>query len=367
MKRFLQIIALFMTPIFLLCGVFYAGLLRSGELADSAALADAAASGEVALFGLAYRDDTRAYKQRVAAQKGAEFLVLGTSRAMQFRGDFFKTDSFYNAGGATAYLPQMLFFLQSLPKESLPKHLLLVLDQYFYNETWGNADNERDTAPFVFQKADIGYSFRRMLTGYPDSKYSLRQVLQTPPGVYGMSAAGKSAGFYADGSYTYGTALLHPEQALDYGFKNTLSRIDRGIDRFEYGDVVSAENVAATKELLQFCAENGIAVTAILPPYAPTVWQTMQASGHYGYIGGILPALTPLFAQYNFEVFDYSNLPETNDAQYVDGFHGSDRVYAAVCLRLAQDSTLLREFFDADALQTLFASAGNPLSLTFAN
>lgn len=364
MKRFIRIIALFMAPIVLLCGVFFAGLLRSGELCDSAALADATVRGEVALYGLGYRDDTRAYKQRVTAQKKADFLVLGTSRAMQFRAQFFKTDSFYNAGGATAYLPQMLFFLQSLPEESLPSHLLLVLDQYFYNETWGNTNVERDSAPFVFQEADTGYSFRRMLTGYPDSKYSLRQVLQTPRGVYGMSAAGKNAGFYADGSYSYGTALLHPEQALDYGFKNTLSRIDRGIDRFEYGAAVSAENVAATATLLQFCAEKGIAVTAILPPYAPTVWQAMQTSGNYGYLNQLSPVLLPLFASYGFELFDYSYLPETNDAQYVDGFHGSDRVYAAVCVRLAKDSAHLRDFLDENALAALFASKGNPLSLT---
>ncbi|MEG1074180.1 MAG: hypothetical protein RSF84_03490 [Ruthenibacterium sp.] len=367
MRHFLRIIAIFMAPIFLLCGVFFTGLLRSGELADSAALADATVKGDVALYGLAYRDDTRAYKQRVTAQKSAELLVLGTSRSMQFRGDFFKTDSFYNAGGAAAYLPQMLFFLQSLPKESLPKHLLLVLDQYFYNETWGNVDNERDTAPFVFQKPDIGYSFRRMLSGYLDSKYSLLRVLQTPQGVYGMSAAGKNAGFYADGSYTYGTALLHPEQSLDYGFKNTLSRIDRGIDRFEYGAVCSRENIAATEKLLAFCKENAIAVTAVLPPYAPAVWQAMQTSGQYGYLAEIMPALAPLFAAYDAEILDYSYLPETNDAQYVDGFHGSDRVYAAVCLRLAQDSVFLRDFLDADALQTLFLADGNPLSLSFAD
>ena len=55
----------------------------------------------------------------------------------------------------------------------------------------------------------------------------------------------------------------------------------------------------------------------------------MQETGQYGYIPATLASLETMFARYGFEVFDYSYLPETNDSQYVDGFHGSDRVYAA--------------------------------------
>ncbi|MBD9280923.1 MAG: hypothetical protein EGS70_11185, partial [Clostridiales bacterium] len=51
------------------------------------------------------------------------------------------------------------------------------------------------------------------LADYLDGKYSLLHVLGTQDGVYGMSAAGRGAGFYADGSYTYGTAVLHPEKS----------------------------------------------------------------------------------------------------------------------------------------------------------
>ena len=49
---------------------------------------------------------------------------------------------------------------------------------------------------------------------------------------------------------------------------------------------------------------------------------------------------------------------------YVDGFHGSDRVYAAVCARLARDSALMGDLFDAEALTALFRAPGNPLLVT---
>ena len=180
-----------------------------------------------------------------------------------------------------------------------------------------------------------------------DGKYSLLHVLGTQDGVYGMSAAGRGAGFYADGSYTYGTAVLHPEKSVDAEFKDTFQRIAKNTNRFEYGETPDAESLAQTEALL-----------------APSVWQRMQETGQYGYIPATFASLETMFARYGFEVFDYSYLPETNDSQYVDGFHGSDRVYAALCARLAEDSLLLGAQFDSAALTALFTAQGNPLTVS---
>ncbi len=361
MKRFLKIAALFLLPVLLICAVFFAALLRTGELIPTQKIA----AQEIQLFGLAHRDDSRAYKQAVTSRKGADLLVLGTSRSMQFRSEFFNTDSFYNAGGGIAFMPQAVFFMESLPKDKLPKQLLVVLDQYFFNENWAQIDPARDRAEFTFQPVDFWYSYKRMFTDYADGKYRLLDVLQNPQGVYGVAAAGKGSGFYNDGSYSYGSTVLHPEKSADANFVDTYERIRTASRRFEYGDTVSAPNIDALCELLAFCAENDIMVTAIIPPYAPSVWQKMQENGNYTYMEKIAPRLAPLFAQYGFELFDYSYLAETNDAQYIDGFHGSDRVYAALCARLAEDSAALAPLLDKDALTALFTAEGNPLTVTF--
>ena len=66
MKRFLKILALFLAPVILLLGMFSLALVRSGELTPTADIEAAALDGGLELFGLAYRDDTRALKQAVA-------------------------------------------------------------------------------------------------------------------------------------------------------------------------------------------------------------------------------------------------------------------------------------------------------------
>ena len=364
MKRFLKTVALFFAPVALLAGLFGAALVRSGELAPMEEVRAAVAEGRLTLFGFAYRENTRAFKQAVAAARGAKVLVLGTSRSMQLRGDFFETDSFYNAGGGMAYVSQAQVFLENLPESARPRHLLLVLDQYFYNTGWSSIEPDDSGMLPPDTEPDAVASLRHMLWDYADGKFSLLGVLSTPKGVYGLTAAARGAGFYADGSYTYGSALLHPEQSDDADFADTFDRIYRGTSRFEWGDEPEARCLAETRDLLAYCAAQGIEVTAFLPPYAPRVWQQMQRTGKYGYIAGAVSALEEMFAQYGFEVFDYSYLPETKDDQYVDGFHGSDRVYAAVCARLARDSSLMGELFDYDGLMARFRSPGSPLILS---
>ena len=96
--------------------------------------------------------------------------------------------------------------------------------------------------------------------------------------------------------------------------------------------------------------------------YAANCVACHQANGKG--VPAAFAALETMFARYGFEVFNYSYLPETNDSQYVDGFHGSDRVYAALCARLAEDSLLLGAQFDSAALTALFTAQGNPLTVS---
>lgn len=168
MKRFLKILALFLAPVILLLGMFSLALVRSGELTPTADIEAAALDGGLELFGLAYRDDTRALKQAVANARGADVLVLGTSRSMQLRGAFFASDSFYNAGGGIAYISQAQVFLENMPPDARPKHLLLVLDQYFYNETWTSIEPEDSAALRPYTQPDAFYALRRALADYLD-------------------------------------------------------------------------------------------------------------------------------------------------------------------------------------------------------
>lgn len=361
MKRFLKTIALFLVPVLLLFALFTAVYIRSGENISTAEIANEMIADEPVLMGLAYRDDTRTVKHLVASGVQADLLVLGTSRSMQFRGQFFETDSFYNAGGGAVSLPELLFFLQHLPEDALPETLLIVLDQYFYNSAWGTSTID-EFGDYVFRETAPTTNIRRCMQDYAMGKYSIIDVLTSPTNEYGMSASTRGAGFYTDGSYTYGTDILET-YTVESAMADSYQRIDIGSDRFEYGDNIDPRFLQKTEELLAFCAAHDIQVVAILPPYAPSVYSKMQETGKYGYMDLIYPTLQPLFATYGFEVFDYTSLPETTDDMYVDGFHGGDRVYALITAHLANESTILAPYLHAAYLEELFYAEGHPLTV----
>ena len=364
MKRFLASVALFLVPVLAVCGVFGMAVYVSGEWRTEEQIAQKVAQGEPAFFGLAYRDNTRYYKHLVASAKAADLLVLGTSRSMQFHSEFFTTDSFYNAGGGAGYINEFQFFLENLPEASLPDTLVMVMDQYLFCQAWtgtGGMPQYFDYAYYDFDPAKALFSAMR---DWAQGKYSLRDVFNTPPDVYGMAAAGRGSGYNADGSYDYGRLLDHPEEGTDVGFHDTFDRILRGINRFEYADYVYPVSTEKVEQLLAWCHDRQIQVVLIIPPYAPSVWERMDGTGKYGYFDWIPYILNELGAPYGYEVYDFGYMPDTADEEYIDGYHGGDRVYARLTLELARQSETLAGLIDTDYLTAALQPGDNPLRLT---
>ncbi len=56
MKRFLAVVALFLVPVLLVCGVFGLAVYSSGEWRTEEEVAQMVLNGEPAFLGLAYRE-----------------------------------------------------------------------------------------------------------------------------------------------------------------------------------------------------------------------------------------------------------------------------------------------------------------------
>ena len=49
-------------------------------------------------------------------------------------------------------------------------------------------------------------------------------------------------------------------------------------------------------------------VLGFTPPFAPSVYNRMIASGNYGYLDEISPRCEKIFEEYGYEYFDYTDL-----------------------------------------------------------
>lgn len=78
---------------------------------------------------------------------------------------------------------------------------------------------------------------------------------------------------------------------------------------------------------------------------------------------GSCPSSPSCGEPYGYEVYDFSYMPDTLDEEYVDGYHGSDRVYARLALHLAEESETLAGLIDTDYLNAALAPSSSPLRL----
>lgn len=348
MKRFISNIILFSIPIFMIIVgfmAFYMVGIVTGEFMATEELPGFSSSDNIAV-GLGYNEQTAYYKLINANRKQADVLVLGTSRAMQFREIYFKS-SFYNCGGSVhGNYREYKNFLENLTYT--PKILILDLDSWVFNDNWNKF--EKDYTEFEeiipVERTKIVMA-KQILLDFINEKWTFESINRYPNNV-GFNGRIKDDGFYSDGSYHYGEVGRDITLSTDYGFVDTFNRIDAGKLRFEYGEHIDEDTLAQLEELLEYCADNNIYVVAYQAPFAPSVYERMAESGNYGYLEEISPACEKLFNKYGFEYYDYSDVSGLGitDEYFVDGFHGSEVVYAMIIDDIVKRCSNIRGYVD---------------------
>jgi hypothetical protein len=275
-----------------------------------------------------------------------DILALGTSRVMQFRREYFSDDIlFYNAGGAVVNLVQYIDFINIL--EQKPEYIIIGLDQYFFNENY--AKHEQSHAVYTYNynpKNIVINSFRKILR----KEISVYQTYIYDNNI-GLTARIHGDGFRKDGSYFYNRIINDPNseysRKLIFPFEDTIRRIDAGNARFEYGEDVYIESVKQVILLLNECKKHNINVIGFIPPFAPYINLRMKESGNYNYIREIYPILSPLFEQFHYELYDFTDFSHiTDDSMYIDGFHGNDDVYYNILLDIKYNNSILGKYIN---------------------
>lgn len=363
MRRFWTRVACFLAPFAAVLALPVGVMFQSGELTRVDDVVDRQLGAEPVLFGLAYSNPVKYYKARALARRRPHVLALGSSRVMQLRAALFATPDFYNAGGAVATVWDFRRVLRRLDPADPPQTLLLGLDQWMFNPRWGDrADvGERD---FMSADSVLNIVQRRWYAVYRDlwqGKIDLPRLMRARGPDVGLNAVLNEKGFRNDGSYLYGDVVYHPEKCepAGCGFDYTFERIAKGEQRFEWNDRVDAEAVAEIDRVLDAAAGLGMRVVGFLPPFPPAVLERMRAAGRYAYLADIAGALRPTFSHHGFALFDFTDVGPlgATDAEFVDGFHGSEKTYVRMVLVMARETPALAGLVDVPRLERGLAGA----------
>jgi hypothetical protein len=258
--------------------------------------------------------------------------------------------SFYNAGYTILGINDFVPFLKSIPKNKYPKYLIIGLDHWMFNvrhddlsirptlESWKN------TFQFYPQQSAYLNVYKDLFAG----KYSFWAFVRGDYGNnIGLNAIVNNKGFENDGSMYYGDQigkLINKDPtANDYQYADTFKRINKGNNLFEYGDNVNYKAIMELDNLLKLCSENSIKVIAFLPPFADKVFKEMEVSRHYGYLDEVYPSIKPVFAKYNYEMYDFSKVSSvgSSDSETLDGFHGGEVTYQRLLINILDNGSSL--------------------------
>ena len=316
------------------------------------------------IIGYKYnRENIREYKlKKINSNKRLDLMALGSSRVLQFRKEMFK-ESFYNAGFLIESISDFKIFLSCISKEKYPKTLIIGLDQWMFNENWDNLKVKKEKTFWT-----NSYTF------YPPVNIIIKNLLQKnffynyksdDLNKIGIKAINNNSGFRNDGSRSYGkqiSLLLNEDETLeDFEYRDTFKRIEDGNKRFEYSNTVYVEAISELNTFLKFCNSNNIEVIAFIPPFAKGVIEKMNATNKYHYIDSIYNKIEPIFNNYNFEIYDYTNpiTLKSLDNEFIDGFHGGELTYLKIIKNMISKKSKIDSFVNFKNIEKSIVNKSN--------
>jgi hypothetical protein len=344
-------------------------LVKAGEMAKlDDVIAEQADTSRPLLFGKAYNGKMGYYTLHAVLHRSPEVISLGSSRIMAVRSKFFKPEvSFYNAGGGAVDIHHFRQFLERIPVKKTPQILIVQLDQTYFNASWtAPADLQENS---FYADADLQNlwmsALKKVVDDYRLKKYSLTDIFgQQPSGLkkIGLSAIAQNVGTLNDGSHYYGEYLRNPEGDPDYNFQLSLRKIDENREFFLQGDSVSESSMKELGLFLQECQRRHIHVVGFLAPFAHKVYQTMIDSGKYRYMSELGENISRIFKAHQFSFFDFSDLAwvGASDEETFDGYHGSEKAYVRLFLKMTEKDPVLASMIDSGYLQQRLAQTSNP-------
>lgn len=334
----------------------------SGELLPAKRIVQIARSDTPMLLGkvLPLQGEDDAFKIMMIHAKRPAVIALGNSRVLQIRESFFKDKSFYNGGGI-ATIKEFKETIEKFDDEEKPDLIIIGLEQSYFssfhdtNEIPDLALENKQTDFFV----RILTAWRNVYFSILNGKYSVTQLfLRTHDATIriGLQANIKNAGIRNDGSYDYGEIFsIRDKRNEDYQFKDSLRRMEKGVNLFYHGDKISKHSVSLLQEFLAYCEARNIHVIGFLPPYAQEIHDRMKTSGEYQYVFALGEKLKPLFEQHGYSFFDFSDMSSfgANPNEIIDGLHASETAYRKLFATMAKKDHRLKSYAaDTDTLSS---------------
>ena len=303
-----------------------------------------------------------AYKKELNRALKPEIVSLGSSLAAKFSQNMF-TVKFANLGVTIEDMNDIGSAIRQLTEVHKPRHILFVVDTWWFNPNWRRAsdpidpNDEINRSDSAVLRTLVSQSIKR-----PSLLTFITEIGSGPRCPIGSLAKLYPSGFAKDGSRDYGEKLIiPPEEQEDFQFRDYLTRIDKGKNRFEYASSLDEKLITRFMEALASLHAQGIEYTLVVAPLAPAIHDKMMNSKNYGFI----PKLFERFRQEHVQLQNYFN-PATlgiTNCEFVDGIHLGDVGTAKFLQAIAANDPRIKAVIDETEIRRLAAMSGQSMVL----
>ncbi len=297
-----------------------------------------------AIYGTALNPNDLKYKLELYRSRQTDYVVLGSSRSMKFRSEFFK-QPITNLGGTFSTLNEGQEFIHWILQVKQPKAILLVVDYWwfhrsysyderrrFVSETSLNQDKLLKPWAWLFEKKiEFSEFIQTILRGASSNPYNSHLSL-------GLRAIKYSSGFRYDGSYmevendTSAPGRRIEAMKLEIQEIQAEKNLRAG---YGYGDFIDE---IRWKQFVSILAEirKGSELIVVLPPVAPMLSIEMDRNPNRKFVQQLQRKLKDL----NVPSVDFSDFRKltTSDAEFLDIWHPGE---IAVLRQLVEIKRLL--------------------------
>ena len=333
-------------------------------------------TNEPLLWGPAFGQQHATYKLARSIYVKPEIIVLGSSRVTQFR-DYLApgTLKIYNASLAASSFGDAYRYVISLVPIHRPRLILLGIDPWWFDPAF----DEKRPSP-LSQKFNTRSLISNTINAMLDIKV-LRTLIAEKNNrdadslggrkPVGYNAFSKSRGFRPDGSYQYGSILLaNPSKTNIMGmgynanFRYYINETKMFRGRMKHVGVVSRQQVALLKKIINFTRSNNIKIILFFPPMASALFQTIQdLPKQRNYFDNLRKTVERAAEETGTEFYDYHNLGALGiyDRHTLDALHVDEIATLALLNAMVKKSTVLSQFYgddDKKRLATLLSDNG---------
>jgi hypothetical protein len=303
------------------------------------------------------------YKQLLVQAKKPQVIILGSSRGIELREQFFMDpQSFVNASVPSATLSQMQGFVESLPAEKSAV-VVLELDQSLFR-----SDVKESPFPPPQSTQDVlsdlfTYDWRQIYLDFYLHKINLATVLSQYQESHnvGLAAYLSGDGYRSDGSRRY-AYIFGPkwQEVVARSVANKVQELKKSRGSYEYGPAISLEALDTLDATLAEAQEKHLTVIGYLPPVPSAIYSEMLAEPdeYRDSTVGLPLAVDTIFKKHGFQMFDFSDdhvLGNDIDREFTDTLHVTDKMDLRILLSMAQQAPIMKTYIDTAKDQALLA------------